>query len=159
MATKRMCQQTVMLYNYVGEVNGRATYVVTYLHNVKCIVYRGASPSSQGRGENDTARLYIFDDILIATNEKGEEVQYKPHEEWSLLENKSGYWTLNHDGDDFFYDCEEQEHTVVGEAVAGNFFAGQGIAAPHHGRKFKVIGFKRLDYGSRRIQHFEVDGG
>lgn len=158
MASKRMCSQTVMLYNYVGEVNRRATYVVTYLHNVKCIVYRGVSPSTQGRGETDTSKLYIFDDVLYAVNEYGEEVQYKPYEEWKLLEDKRGYWTLSHEGDDFYYDCEEHEPTVVGEAVVGNYFVGQGVAAPRYGRKYKITGVKRLDYGSPRLVHFEVDG-
>jgi hypothetical protein len=148
-----------MLYNYVGEVNGRATYAVTYLHNVRNVVYRGVASSGQGRGEADTSKLYIFDDILFAANEKGEEVQYITHEEWVKLDDKSGYWTLSHDGDDFYYDVEELEPTVAGVAVVGNSFTGEGTAAPYHGRKFRVKGFERLDVGSRRLVHFEVDGG
>lgn len=132
MASKRMCPQSVTLYNYVGEVNRRATYVVTYLHNVKCIVYRGVSSSIQGRGEADTSKLYIFDDILYAANEKNEEVQYLPHKEWAVLDDKTGYWTLSPDGEDFYIS---------------------------DGEKFEVKGFKRLDQGSPRLVHFEVDGG
>lgn len=139
MASKRMCPQSVLLYNYVGEVNGRATYQPTYLHNVKCIVYRGISTSNQGRGENDQSKLYIFDDILYAANEKNKEVQYLPHEEWVKLEDKSGYWTLSPDGDDFYFDVSD--------------------SLPHPGKKFKIVGFKRLDQGSPRLVHFEVDGG
>lgn len=140
MASKRMCPQSVALYNYVGEANGRATYAVTYLHNVRNVVYRGVSSSAQGRGDADTSKLYIFDDILFATNEKGKEVQYKPHEEWVKLTDKSGYWTLSPDGDDFYYDIDHD-------------------ATTYHGKKFKVNGFKRLDVGSPRLIHFEVDGG
>lgn len=159
MASKRMCPQSVMLYNYVGEVNRKATYVKTYLHNVKCIVYRGVSTSLQGRGEADTAKLYIFDDILFAANESGKEVQYKPHEEWAKLVDKSGYWTLSPDGDDFFYDMEEGEPTISGQANAGDVFAGQGSSPNYYGKRFKIKGFKRLDQGNPRLIHFEVDAG
>lgn len=140
MASKRMCPQTVTLYNYVGEVGGRATYVKTYLHNVKCIVYRGADSSMQGRGENDTSMLYIFDDILYAANESGVEVQYLPYDEWKNLESKDGYWTLSTDGDDFYVDGE-----FVDEL-------------PRKTKKFRIVGLKRLDQGSPRLVHFEVNG-
>ena len=140
MASKRMCPQTVTLYNYVGEVGGRATYIKTYLHHVKCIVYRGADTSMQGRGESDTSKLYIFDDILYAANEAGKEVQYLPYDEWSQLEDKTGYWTLSAEGDDFYVDGE-----CSGEL-------------PTQTKKFRIAGFKRLDQGSPRLVHFEVDG-
>ena len=140
MATKRMCPQSVTLYNYVGEVGGRATYIKTYLHNVKCIVYRGADASTQGRGESDTSRLYIFDDILYAANEAGMEVRYLPYEEWFKLENKAGYWTLSSDGDDFYVDGECSDEL------------------PKKTKRFRIKGFKRLDQGSSRLVHFEVDG-
>ena len=139
MASKRMCPQSVLLYNYVGEVSGRATYITTYLHNVKCIVYRGVSTPMQGRGENDTSKLYIFDDILFAADENNTEVQYLPYEEWRKLDDKTGYWTLSPEGDDFYYEVSD--------------------FPPHIGKKFKVVGFKRLDQGSPRMVHFEVDGG
>lgn len=141
MASKRMCPQTVTLYNYVGEVGGRATYVKTYLHNVKCIVYRGASTSMQGRGEGDTSKLYIFDDILYAEGASNTEVSYLPHDEWLKAENKDSYWTLNTAGDDFYVDGECSD------------------AYPRREQKFKIAGFKRLDQGSPRLVHFEVDGG
>lgn len=126
-----MCPQSVELHNYVGEVNGKATYAVYLLHNVRNVAYRGVSFSMQGRGEADTAKLYIFDDILFATDEKGKEAQYMPHEEWKKLSDKSGYWTLSPEGKDFYY------------SDAG---------------KFKVTGFKRCAVGSRRMVHFEVNG-
>lgn len=163
MANKRMCPQSVMLKNYVGEVAGVATYATTYLHNVKFIIYRGVSTPVQGRGESDTAKLYIFDDILFAADDSGTEVQYLPHEEWVQLEDKSGYWTLSLDGDDFihevFYDIKETGSTIVGEAYPGVSFVGEGKAAPHYGTKFRIKGVKRLKQGSRRLWHFEVDCG
>lgn len=140
MASKRMCPQTVTLYNYVGEVGGRATYVKTYLHNVKCIVYRGTATSMQGRGESDTSKLYIFDDVLFATNDAGKEAQYLPYEEWLKLEDKSCCWTLNTEGDDFYVDGECFEEL------------------PKKTKRFRIAGFKRLDQGSPRLIHFEVDG-
>lgn len=158
MASKRMCTQSVMLCNYVGEVDGVATYNKTYLHNVKCIIYHGVSTSKQGRGDNDTSKLYIFDDILFAANEAGEEVQYLPYEEWLRLSDKSGYWTLNPNGDDFYYDVNENKDTISGETEAGTAFAGQGLSYFSNITKFRIVGFKRLDQGSRRLVHFEVDG-
>ena len=140
MASKRMCPDTVTLYNYIGEVGGRATYIKTYLQNVKCIVYLGVGTSTQGRGESDTSMLYIFDDMLYAVNEDGEEVQYMPYEEWLKLEDKAGYWTLNFDGDDFY---------VKGERID---------AIPKKTKKFRIVGFKRLDQGRPRMAHFEVNG-
>jgi len=159
MASKRMCPQSVVLYNYVGEVNRRASYAITILHNVRNIVYRGAASSGQGRGEADTSKLYIFDDILFATNEKGEEVQYKPYEEWVKLIDKGKYWTLSPDGDDFYYDIDNDTPTISGSATAGAAIAGEGNVSTYYGKKFKVKGFKRLNVGSPRLAHFEVDGG
>ena len=125
---------------YAGEVNDRATYVRVILYSVKCSVYRGASISGQGRGENDSAKLYIFDDVLYAEDESRTEVTYIPYEEWLALSSKDGYWTLNPCGDDFF---------VEGECTD---------KYPKNCKKFRVAGFKRLEAGSRRMWHFEVDG-
>lgn len=140
MASKRMCPQTVTMYNYAGEVNDKASYVKTYLHHVKCIVYRGADSSIQGRGETDASKLYIFDDILFAADSSGHEVQYISPEEWQRLSDKTGYWTMSTDGDDFYVDGECPEDY------------------PRKEKKFRIAGIKRLDQGSRRMVHFEVDG-
>lgn len=144
MAGKRMCPHSVRLHNYVGEVDGRATYAVSYLLNVHCASYRGASSSSQGRGEDDTATLYIFDDILKAVDANGNELRYVPHEDWIGLEQKSGTWTLSPDGDDFFYEIDAEQEIP---------------AAALRSKKFRVLGFRRLKQGSHRMWHFEVNGG
>ena len=144
-----MTPDSIALYNYAGEVDRRATYLVSYLSNVKCLVHSGATPSSQGRGERDTATLYIFDRSAIATDASGNELKYIPYEQWACTEDKSGYWTLSPDGDDYFYPADKDADRPC----------CSGRAAPLPSKRFKINGFSRLKQGSPRMWHFKVVGG
>ena len=148
-----------MLYNYVGEVDRRATYFVSYLSNVKCIIHTGASPSSQGRGERDSATLYIFDRSVIATDASGNELRYIPYDQWACTDDKSGCWTLSPDGDDYFFIADQECATKAGIAKSGESFASTGRAAHLPSKRFKINGFSRLKQGSPRMWHFKVVGG
>jgi len=140
MASRRMLKHTVVLYNYIGEVNDVATYQVTIIEPCCCPSSMG---SSQGVNGVDSATLYVFDHITKAKSEGGTLRSYIPYDQWLNTEDsaKGNYWTLSDRGTDFF---------SIGSVVRSpaQDFAG----------KFKVADFQRFDTGSKRMWHWEVRG-
>ena len=133
MASRRILRDTVSLFNYVGEVNGDATYQETILTVCYCPLNEGADLNMQGRKANDSARLYTFDRQTVATSVSGAKRTYLPHEQWEKEDDKSPYWTLSDEGQDYF--------------------KKQGAE-----RQLRVVGFSHKVNGTPRMWHFEVDG-
>lgn len=133
MASRRLLIHTVELYNYMGEIDDVATHQKTILRHCYCPTNEGIGTSNQGKTPKDSARLYVFDYGTIAESEDGVKRSYIPYSEWKELPDKSGYWTLNDAGHDFF---RKVDSTI----------------------QHKVTSFAHKDAGTRRMWHFEVDG-
>ena len=131
MASRRLLTHTVELFNYIGEIDDEATYQKTILRFCYCPSKRGVDVIGHGKVSQDEAKLYIFDVGTLAESEDGHSRSYLPFHEWEVAEDKTPYWTLNGEGDDFF--------KVVG--------------APD---KLKITDFSRKSTGTRRMWHFEV---
>lgn len=88
-----MKRGTVTVYNFIGEVNGKATYNRTVVSNVFSEV-SGGSVSSNTDGDKiaNTCDYMFFDKRLNGENAK----KFKPAKEWNVLTqaNKMLYWTL-----------------------------------------------------------------
>ncbi len=133
MASLRMLKDTVVLYNYIGEVNDRATYQETVLTRCYCPLNEGADLNLQGKKANDSARLYLFDSKTLATAPDGTVRSYLLYSQWREVTDKTPYWTLSDKGTDYF-------KKSVGST------------------KLRIIGFSHKQAGTRRMWHFEVDG-
>ena len=133
MPSKRILRDSVVLYNYIGEVDDVATYEESVISHCYCIVTEGAALNDQGRKGQDSARLFIFDKGTVATSTNGLRKTYLPYKEWEALKDKSAYWTLHDNGRDYFIKSDEG------------------------GRKFKVTDFRHKKAGSKRMWHFEVN--
>lgn len=133
MASYRILRHTVLLSNYVGEVNDVATYQVTVLRHCYCPADEGISVGSHGKQPNDNSTLYIFDYRTVAESENGIPRKYLPYQEWKKLTDKTPYWTLSDRGEDFF-------HRLDGHT------------------DFRINGFSHKVIGTRRMWHFEVSG-
>lgn len=133
MASLRLLVDTVVLYNYIGEVNDEATYQETIFKRCYCPLNEGADLNMQGKKANDSARLYLFDGKTIAVGTDGTERKYLPYSQWKDAEDKTAYWTLSDKGTDYF------------KKSVGN-------------TKLRIVGFSRKKTGTRRMWHFEVDG-
>ncbi|MBQ2973330.1 MAG: hypothetical protein IJE19_03150 [Clostridia bacterium] len=131
MASKRLLKDTVVIKNYIGEVNDTATYQETILEHCYCPCNYGVGTDGHGRNSIDNTRLYIFDCKTVAKSSDGKKRSYLPYQSWILSESKEDYWTLNDAGDDYF----------VKEGV-----------------EFCIIDFSYKNEGTRRMWHFEVDG-
>ena len=133
MASIRMLPDTVVLSNYIGEVNDVATFQETAISHVYCPVDEGSAIVNTGRRANDSIPLFIFDMRSIATDSHGNKREYLPYSQWKSLENKSNYWTINDSGRDTFKKVgSEKEYTITG--------------------------FGRYKIGSPRMWHIEVSG-
>ncbi len=132
-ASRRMLIDTIVLMNYVGEVNDEASYQQTTLKFCYCYMNEGTDINAKGRKANDSAKLYIFDDRTLAYAEDCSLRTYIPYSEWRKLDDKRKYWTISDCGTDYFRkedsDC-----------------------------KLKITGFARKAEGTRRMWHFEVNG-
>lgn len=133
MASKRMLIDTVILMNYIGEVNDEASYQETVLKFCYCYTNEGADLNAQGRKSNDSGKLYIFDDRTVALAEDGSQRTYIPYSEWRKLDDKSKHWTISDCGTDYYRK------------------AGSDC-------RLKITGFARKAVGTRRMWHFEVNG-
>lgn len=133
MASRRMLTDTVVLENYVGEVNDVASYEKTVLRRCSCQIHTGANIGSFGREEGDSGKLYIFDFKTKAESTDGKPKSYMPYDQWKSLDDKSPYWTISDKGNDRF--------------------SKEGVKI-----QFRIAGFKHLTAGSRRMWHFEVNG-
>lgn len=133
MANLRMLNDTVILYNYIGEINDVATFQETTLSHCYCTMNEGADLNMQGKKANDSARLYIFDANTVATAADGTMRTFLPYADWIKSENKDLYWTLSDKGEDYF----KKAGTDNG---------------------FRIVGFSHKKAGTRRMWHFEVNG-
>ena len=130
MASRRLLIHTVDLFNYMGEIEDEATYQKTVIRHCYCPRSKGVV--NQGQSANDQAILFIFDCGTIAEDECGNPRTFLPYAEWERAEDKSPYWTISDEGDDFF-------------RVAGS------------PEKFRITDFSHKQTGSRRMWHFEVN--
>lgn len=133
MASRRFLTDTVLLFNYVGEVNDEATYQETIIKRCYCLTDKGVSLGSQGSKANDNCKLYIFDCHSIALSPDGSVRTYLPYEDWESNDCKSRYWTLSDKGNDYFKKVESDNN-------------------------FKITSFSKKNVGSHRMWHFEVNG-
>ena len=133
MASRRVLPDTVVLSNYVGEVNDAATYQETTITHVFCSANEGSAIGNSGRMANDSVSLYIFDRQSVATDSAGNKREYLPYSQWKALADKSGYWTLNDGGRDTFRKVGFEKEYII-------------------------TGFGNYKVGSPRMWHIEVTG-
>ena len=133
MKTHRMLEETVTLYNYIGEVNDEATYEKTILKHCYCVLNEGASVNGIGHKPNNSAKLYIFDEKTLAVSENGTLKTFLPYEQWKYTENKSSFWTLSDCGKDYFQ--------KTGSST-----------------RLRISSYSRKAVGRKIMWHFEVNG-
>ncbi len=133
MASRRILKDTVVLANFIGEVNDVATFQYTTLKNVYCYSGDGAAVDNVGKRGSDSVTLYIFDSVSTASDDQGNKRSYLDQDEWDELQGKSGYWTLHDGGRDTIRKAGET-------------------------KEYRVMSSSRLVAGTRRMWHFEVSG-
>lgn len=133
-AGRRMLPDEVVLANYLGEVDDVSTYQFTTIKPVYCYSGDGSSTDNTGRRKNDSATLFIFDKASKAYDSDGNVREYIDHTLWKALPDKSGFWTLDDGGRDYF----------------------RKIGIPD--REYRITSFQKLKAGSPRMWHFEVTG-
>lgn len=128
-----MLEETVVLYNYIGEIDDIASYQKTVLKHCYCVMSKGVSLNSMGHAPRNSGRLYIFDEKTLAQSEDGRTRSYLPYDQWIYTNDKSGFWTIGDCGKDYFQKVGTDE-------------------------KLKISGFSRKMTGRKTMWHFEVDG-
>lgn len=131
MASKRLLIDTVVIKNYVGEINDKATYQETVVERCYCPCGFGAGIDNHGKNSTDNGRLYIFDVKSIAKSPEGKRRTYLPYREWLASASKDNHWTISYNGRDYF--------------VKDNI-------------EYHIVGFSHKKSGTKRMWHFEVDG-
>lgn len=141
MATRRVLRDNVTIYNYAGEAYNEAVYFVTYLSRVNCSENNSTNFDSHGEKRGNNAKLYFFETYSLATDYDGNKKLYLPYDEWLLLDDKSQYWTICTEGNDYFVVgiTDESEPPLIDKA-------------------YKISGFSNKRKGTRRMWHMEVDG-
>lgn len=135
MASRRVCPHTVTIFNYLGEDgDGNAEYSASVLKYVHAHIKEGIGAKSVA---DDETRVHIFDSTFECDK------SYLPESEWLALssEDKKKHWTLNAKGRDYF--------------CFGDFGSSESNL-PDFNLLFRIVGFSRLEMGSKRLHHWKV---
>lgn len=131
--TSLLLPHTVFIGNFAGEVNDEATYQLAIVNHCYCPLEEGTTSSAGGKKQQDSAKLYVFECRSVVTDLSGSPMTYLPHAEWDARPDKTGFWTINPNGKDFF-----QRDDLADRVIIQSFAHRNG--------------------GTRRMRHFEVTG-
>ena len=138
---KRLLVHQATLFNYTGESEGKATYAVTVLNDVRIETARGVSYDGEGNRPLDQFTLFIDAVNSYASDEKN-------YVEPKDFTGENG-WTLNDKGNDLF---------IMGETSVNINEAGVSALRDAH-EVFQVQAVKKLYGSTSSLHHFEVRGG
>ena len=138
MSRKLIFNDTVTLFNYVGEVNGVATYAKAILHDVKFVTKRGRSTSGTGSTPDNSATLYIFDTKARVTDVENKCKTYLTPEAYERSDNPYPFFTFR-SGKDFVVNgvCEADSPKMV--------------------ESYRITLASRNTSGTRRMYHWRCD--
>lgn len=133
----KLLNDTITLFNYIGERDMVAVYNITVLKNVFVEITSGSSSSTQGDTPQDSAKLFIFDRKVESLRGK----EYLNYYDWLNSNNKTDFWTLRNDGKDYFTlgIAEAESPELCDDAYV--------IKSAIHLKK-----------GTARMWHWEIDG-
>lgn len=146
--SRRLCKQTVTIYNHAGEVDRKATYRITVLRRVFLESVRGQSRRVSGDAADDSVFLAIFDDTVLAEGPDGRAKTYMPYRQWLLLSpgEQEAHWTLSPD--------DRIVEGAVGYAIPDGSIAELEKRYPC----YRIKSVDRKAQGNRRMWHWEVAG-
>lgn len=134
MATKRVCPDTITVFNFLGEnEQGKAMYSSAVLRNVHVHIGEGLGKTHLS---NDTTRLHVFDGTVKASK------PFLPYSQWKDIVNKDEYWTLNPDERDYF-------------ALGKKEMNGEEL--PTTCTMYRINKVVRRKIGQRRMWHWRVE--
>lgn len=131
---------TVTIYNYVGEVNDEATFQLTVLRGVHVNYVKGVTRTINGDTVTDKISLLVFH------KDFERQKPYMPYKAWLALEDKSPYWTLS-----------PKDKIVLGEsAYAIPYGTIKGLESVYE--CFEITNIAPYTKGSKSLWHIEVGG-
>lgn len=137
---------TVTVYNLVTEGSEDHLYC-TVLHGVMLQASKGSNVRDSGLEGADSANLFIPFTVKAVDGETGKEKTYAGPQSFFQAADRSGLWTLSHDGDggtSFF--------------VKGEFVTDKETLARAQDGCYEVSKVDAMDYGSPDMWHWEVGG-
>ncbi len=137
---KDMCTETATMFNYIGEVNGTATYIKTLLKNVKAERKFSRKETGTGFMPANEGKVYFFDSFSEAEDLDGNGKTYLPPDEFKNAEDKDNYFTFSEFGKDYI--------------VFGVSNADKPNQEP---KAMKIEGCNHLMSGSQRMHHWRID--
>lgn len=141
------CPHTATLIIATEGDNYEFDYQKTLLQGVFFEKSKGSSNGVRGMTDSDTATLYIPFAVTALQDEN--EAKYVSPKEYSLLEEKSGFWTLMSSGDSSAMAC----YVVEGDVEATSY-----KDATHDNEfVYRVSSVKTRDFGSSFGQHWQVE--
>ncbi len=130
-------------------------YNTTVLHGVMLQASKRANVNKSGLVDADAVTLFI-----PFTVDAGGKTFYGP-KEYEALADKSAAWTLKNGGDSSAADC----FFIKGEVVPGTDKDGNPLNGPSYSEAldtyddvYRVTSVDIRDYGSARMQHWQVGG-
>ncbi|MBR6102626.1 MAG: hypothetical protein IKP95_09370 [Ruminococcus sp.] len=135
---KLIFKDTVTLYNFIGEVDGNATYAKAIIKHVKFVKHIGKSKNGNGRSPDSTATLHIFDSVAEITDVNGKCKAYLHPEQFKTTDRPDSFFTFRN-GNDYVVEGVCQSKTPKGEDA------------------FRVVLASRFTSGTKRMHHWRCD--
>lgn len=135
MSLRLIFNDTVTLFNYIGEENGVATYAKAIIRNVKFSKRIGKSASTS---PDNSATLYIFDTKATVIDVEGKCKIYLSPELYERNENPYSFFTFR-SGKDFIVEgvCEADSPKMI--------------------ESYRITLASRNTSGTRRMHHWRCD--
>ena len=143
---------TVTLYNAITDTETlELTYNITLLSGVFLDIGKGSNIQKTGLADADSAKLYIPFDVDATDAITGEPKVYIEPKLFRKLPDKTGFWTLETGGTSSGVDC----FFAKGEVVSDK---GIRDLKKQYDYVFDVSTVDLRDFGSQRMQHWQVGG-
>ncbi len=138
MALSKILNDTITLFNYIGEdADGNPNYQKTYFNNVYFKPIEGMTPTVKGDDSSSSANLFIFDCVSKARGIMNREKTFCDYSLWEIKSESDKYWTLSPDGKDYVVQGHIKESidpaNIAGAMVINSFIHyNMGLKRHHH---------------------------
>lgn len=138
LSKKLIFNDTVTMFNYLGEENGVAKYAKAILYNVKFEKHIGKSKGGNGKSPDCSATLYFFDRVARVNDIGGKCKTYLRPDTYAKTDNPYPFFTFR----------------------SGNDYIVEGICyadTPKLVEAYRITIASRFEAGTKRMHHWRCD--
>lgn len=143
---------TVTLYHLIeDDITAEKTYNITVLDGVFLDIAQGTNIAKTGMNDADRVTLFVPFSVNAYDPITGNKKNYLPPKTWNEVSDKESYYTFETGGKSSSADC----FFIKGEIIDTS---GYSAMRTRYDFIYDVTTVDIRDFGSARMQHFQVGG-